>query len=87
MHPAAVLTTLFASAAIAALPNSRLPHKARLMNKRATFCEKIMDPEPTDAETEARFDIFAHAFLIEKDIDAAFEYIAPEYIVSMLFTI
>ncbi|TLS25011.1 hypothetical protein PpBr36_07333 [Pyricularia pennisetigena] len=46
---------------------------------RATFCEKMVPP-PSDEETAARFAKFADAFIVRKDIDAAFSYIAPEYI-------
>ncbi|KAK2774767.1 hypothetical protein FQN52_004218 [Onygenales sp. PD_12] len=39
-----------------------------------------MDPAPTEAETEARFDIFAEAFLVRKNLTEAFEYISSTYI-------
>ncbi|RYP89439.1 hypothetical protein DL770_004409 [Monosporascus sp. CRB-9-2] len=37
-------------------------------------------PEPSPAETEARFDAFANAFLVTKNITEAFLYIAEDYI-------
>lgn len=52
-----------------------------MLRARATFCEK-MNPPPSEEETATRFAEFADAFIFEKDIDAAFSYIAPEYIVS-----
>ncbi|KAK2806753.1 hypothetical protein FQN50_005753 [Emmonsiellopsis sp. PD_5] len=39
-----------------------------------------MDPAPTEAETEARFDIFAEAFLVRKNLTEAFEFISSTYI-------
>ncbi|EHA56971.1 hypothetical protein MGG_06861 [Pyricularia oryzae 70-15] len=50
-----------------------------MLRARATFCEK-MNPPPSEEETATRFAEFADAFIFEKDIDAAFSYIAPEYI-------
>lgn len=43
-----------------------------------------MVPEPTEEETEARFDRFANAFLVTKNLTEAFEYISSTYIVSHL---
>lgn len=39
------------------------------------------DPPPGATETEARFDTFANAFLVTKNITEAFLYIAEDYIV------
>ncbi|KLU85065.1 hypothetical protein MAPG_04097 [Magnaporthiopsis poae ATCC 64411] len=47
--------------------------------RQVKFCEKSAT-EPTEAETKARFDKFADAFLVKKDLVEAFAYIAPEYI-------
>ncbi len=47
-----------------------------------TFCTRI-DPPPTAAEAEKRFNEFANFFLVEKDIYRAFDYILPEYIVGL----
>ena len=44
-------------------------------------CE-TMEPPPTEAETEARFDLFVQAFINEADLSEAFKYIANDYIVS-----
>lgn len=40
-----------------------------------------MCPPPSQDETEARFDIFGQAFLVEKNLTHAFEYISSTYIV------
>lgn len=45
-------------------------------------CERA-DPEPTEEETKGRFDKFANAFIVTKNITEAFEYIAEDYIVSL----
>ncbi|KEY72446.1 hypothetical protein S7711_10422 [Stachybotrys chartarum IBT 7711] len=37
-------------------------------------------PAPTEAETEARHNIFANAFLVTKNLTHAFEYISSTYI-------
>ncbi|KAL3418789.1 hypothetical protein PVAG01_09010 [Phlyctema vagabunda] len=42
-------------------------------------CQPI-SPTPTEAETNARFDRFADAFLVKKNVTAAFEYISQNYI-------
>lgn len=39
-------------------------------------------PAPSEAETEARFDKFANAFIVTKNITEAIEYITESYIVS-----
>ncbi|RYP10263.1 hypothetical protein DL764_000755 [Monosporascus ibericus] len=39
-----------------------------------------MTPEPSPTETEARFDAFANAFLVTKNITEAFLYITEDYI-------
>jgi hypothetical protein len=41
-----------------------------------------MSPPPDEAATKARFDQFAHAFLVTKNITVAFTYISQGYIVS-----
>lgn len=41
-----------------------------------------MSPPPDEAATKARFDQFAHAFLVTKNITEAFTYISEGYIVS-----
>ncbi|KAI1243978.1 hypothetical protein MGN70_013846 [Eutypa lata] len=38
------------------------------------------DPPPSEAETKARFDKFANAFIVTKNITEAFLYIADDYI-------
>lgn len=45
-------------------------------------CEAI-DPPPSAAETEERFNEFADAFLVEKNLTHAFEFISSTYIVSL----
>lgn len=44
-------------------------------------CRPI-SPPPDEAATKARFDQFAHAFLVTKNITEAFTYISEGYIVS-----
>lgn len=41
-----------------------------------------ISPPPTEEETQARFTIFGDAFLVEKNLTRAFEYISSTYIVS-----
>lgn len=40
------------------------------------------DPAPSATETEAKFNDFAEAFLVEKNLIRAFTFIAEDYIVS-----
>lgn len=47
-------------------------------------CQR-MDPPPTEEETEARFDEFVQAFIVEADISEAFKFIVEDYIVRRLF--
>lgn len=44
------------------------------------FCTRIV-PAPPSEVTEARFNEFAYLFLVKKDINSAFHFILPEYIV------
>lgn len=74
----AALTPLGALAAPAA-PVVGVVDSAVLSPRQVKFCEKSAT-EPTEAETKARFDKFADAFLVKKDLVEAFSYIAPEYI-------
>lgn len=50
------------------------------LQPRVEFCTKDLNADFTAAEMQARFDAFADAFIVRKDIDEAFSYIAPEYI-------
>lgn len=38
-----------------------------------------ISPLPSDAETQARFQIFGDAFLVQKNLTRAFEYISSTY--------
>lgn len=44
-----------------------------------------MTPAPSVEETKARFDKFANAFLVTKNLTEAFEYIAASYRVSIIY--
>jgi hypothetical protein len=46
-----------------------------------------LSPAPTEDETRARFDKFANAFLVTKNITEAFTYISAGYIVCLCFSI
>ncbi|RYP50952.1 hypothetical protein DL768_003618 [Monosporascus sp. mg162] len=52
---------------------------ARQQLQQPPPCVRVT-PEPSPAETEARFDAFANAFLVTKNITEAFLYIAEDYI-------
>lgn len=41
-----------------------------------------LSPPPSEEETEARFEIFGDAFIVEKNLTNAFEYISSNYKVS-----
>lgn len=43
-------------------------------------CERVT-PEPCELQTQERFNRFAYAFIYEKNLTKAFEYIAVDYIV------
>lgn len=43
-----------------------------------------LSPPPSEEETEARFEIFGDAFIVEKNLTKAFEYISSNYKVSSL---
>ncbi|KAH8881120.1 hypothetical protein GQ53DRAFT_788236 [Thozetella sp. PMI_491] len=51
---------------------------AALLEPRARHTKTC--PPPTEAETKERFDKFANAFLVTKNITEAFEYISDGYI-------
>ena len=47
-----------------------------------------LSPPPSEEETEARFEIFGDAFIVEKNLTKAFEYISSNYKVgSLAFTL
>lgn len=46
-------------------------------------CQAI-NPPPTAAETEERFNTFADEFLVKKNLTAAFSFISSTYIVSAM---
>ena len=50
--------------------------------KAPTPC--VMDASVTEQETAARFEKFADAFIVKKNITEAFEYIAASYIACHL---
>ena len=43
-----------------------------------------LSPPPSEEETEARFEIFGDAFIVEKNLTKAFEYISSNYKVGSL---
>ncbi|KAL8376790.1 hypothetical protein RB595_007758 [Gaeumannomyces hyphopodioides] len=87
MHAPASLVLALALAPLGALaapaPVMGLDSVAALSprqgGRQVKFCEKMAE-EPTEEETKARFDKFADAFIVKKDLVEAFGYIAPEYI-------
>lgn len=76
-----VVAALAAGRVTWAMPTTTPDTNPKMLTARATFCKKV-DPPPSEEETAMRFTKFADAFIVRKDIDAAFSYIAPEYIVS-----
>ncbi|KAF4624602.1 hypothetical protein G7Y89_g13569 [Cudoniella acicularis] len=61
-----------------ASPPSRVIHASEAVVTPPP-CKAIV-PAPTEEETHARFDEFANAFLVTKNITNAFEYISSVYI-------
>ena len=86
MRPTILLTLLAAPLTILASPFPPLPYSdLNLLAPRQTVkkpkpCEPIV-PAPNETETQARFDVFADAFIVKKNITAAFEFISQGYIV------
>ncbi|KAI6364798.1 hypothetical protein MCOR25_005590 [Pyricularia grisea] len=74
-----VVAALAAGRVTWAMPTTTPDTNPKMLTARATFCKKV-DPPPSEEETAMRFTKFADAFIVRKDIDAAFSYIAPEYI-------
>ena len=66
---------------ISANDGGRLEARQGRNSGAGKFCDKV-SPAPPDDEVRARHEAFADAFLVKKDVRLAFEYIAPEYIVS-----
>lgn len=85
MRPAVLLTALLAPLTILAAP-APVDNAAMISGRQVVKpkpCEP-MDPLPTEEETKARFDIFADAFIVKKNITAAFEFINKGYIVCYI---
>lgn len=80
--PLAAVAIPTSNAAVAGVP-SRSPLFAR-QRTAPPPCVR-MNPPPTQEETNARFEAFVEAFVgRSKNITKAFEYIAADYIVSVL---
>ncbi|KAK4450165.1 hypothetical protein QBC34DRAFT_297666 [Podospora aff. communis PSN243] len=71
------LTTL--TAVLACLASPAATASAIIAPRQGKFCEKV-SPAPPDDVIKARHDKFVEAFLVKKDINETFTYIAPEYI-------
>ncbi|KAL8341970.1 hypothetical protein RB601_005244 [Gaeumannomyces tritici] len=75
----APLSALAAPAPVAGIDSIAALGPRQGGGRQVKFCEKMVK-EPAEEETKARFDKFADAFLVKKDLVEAFGYIAPEYI-------
>ncbi len=73
--------TLAPLGALAAPTAGAKPAASEVQDLTAPSPCVAMDPPPTEDETHARFDKFANAFLVTKNITEAFTYIAASYIV------
>ncbi|KAK0634540.1 hypothetical protein B0T17DRAFT_502185 [Bombardia bombarda] len=60
-------------------PSKTVQNRGEVAVVTPVFCQPIV-PAPTEEETEARFQKFAHAFIDTKNLTEAFEYISPGYI-------
>ncbi|KAI1101126.1 hypothetical protein F4804DRAFT_316810 [Jackrogersella minutella] len=70
------------TAALRAIPHIHQPSRIRSVNSSVVTplpCAPI-NPLPDEDETHTRFDEFAEAFLVEKNLTHAFEYISSVYI-------
>ena len=81
---------LIAPLAVLATPSPVVDPRApsRVVEARAVVTPppcKAISPPPTEAETKARHDAFASAFLVRKNLTEAFTYISSTYIVRPLF--
>lgn len=70
-----------------ALPASALPEPPTKVLAARQSCVtpppcQAINPPPTAAETEQRFNTFADEFLVKKNLTAAFEFISSTYIVG-----
>lgn len=88
MRALSLLVVLSGSWVALAAPSRGLSTSSHALSERQARnapppCERA-DPEPTEEETKERFDKFANAFIVTKNITEAFEYIAEDYIVSLL---
>ncbi|RDL35903.1 Uncharacterized protein BP5553_06515 [Venustampulla echinocandica] len=82
MRATVLLTALLAPLTILAAPapvENAAIISARQGAVKPKPCQPIT-PAPTEEETEARFDKFADAFIVKKNITGAFEYINQAYI-------
>lgn len=83
--------SLLSILSVVALPASARPEPpTRILAARQSVvtpppCQAI-NPPPTAAETEKRFNTFANEFLVKKNLTAAFEFISSTYIVITMLS-
>lgn len=87
MHFTLLTSALVASVSVLAAPTD-LQTRSDLIVERQSAPVKpapcVRNPYTTPAQTEARFNEFAQAFIYKPDISKAFSFIAKDYIVSIL---
>lgn len=80
MHSTALISSALFAVALAK-PHPPTPVIAARQSLTTPPPCEAMDPPPSAAETEERFNEFADAFLVEKNLTHAFAFIAEDYIV------
>ncbi|KAF5340366.1 hypothetical protein D9611_007900 [Ephemerocybe angulata] len=78
MRVSAFLATLIVPLAALAAPAHEFTLEARAVKPKP--CVRQLNPAPTPEETSLRHDAFAQSFIYKRNITAAFEFIAQDYI-------
>jgi hypothetical protein len=83
MRLSLLLTTI--ALPLVALAAPRLEARQAVVKPKP--CVRQLSPAPTEEETKLRHDAFAQAFIYKRNITAAFEFIAQDYIVRLLTSV
>jgi hypothetical protein len=81
MRVGTILSAALLPLAVLAAPAAEKHLETRQQVVKPKACVRQLNPEPTPEETKLRHDKFAQAFIYQRNITAAFEFISQDYIV------